>query len=193
MTTKSVKKTIISFTLFSTLLLSGCSMIPDSLKGGEVAVSPATYEQLSLMPDMYKGQEVRLGGKVLNVINLPNRTIIELAVLPLNSYAQPKIQQSFQGRVLIYSDKFLDPDNFRNRYITVLGKMDGTENRLIGKRPYRFLNVGLISYQTWQLENTFMPNDGWVYAWSPEWGIAPPPGYFYSAPETVNENSYLEP
>lgn len=177
----------------STLLLSGCSTIPKSIRGSEVAVNPATYEQIALSPVLYQGQEVRVGGKVINVINLPSKTILEIAVLPLNEYARPKINETFQGRVLVYTDNFLDPDNFRNRFVTVLGKIEGTENQLIGKRPYRFLKMSVVGYQVWQVENSIIPNDGWVYAWSPAWGVAPPPGYFYASPEAVSQNSYLEP
>lgn len=181
-----------SFAVASVLAVSGCSSIPKSISG-DGAVSPATYKQLSQAPDRYQGQDVRIGGKVINVINLPHRTIIEVAVLTLNDSARPEIKTPYQGRVLVYADKFLDPDNFRHRYITVLGKVSGTEEHLIGQQPYRFLKITLMGYQTWHLENTFMPDDGWIYAWSPAWGIAPPPGYFYGGPEVVNQDSYLVP
>lgn len=177
----------------STLLLAGYSTIPKSICGNGVAVNPVTFEQLSLAPGLYQDQVVRVGRKVINVINLPTKTILELAVQPLNSLARPEIHHDFQGRVLVYSDRFLDPDNFRNRFVTVLGKMEGTEEQLIGKRPYRFVKLSAIGYQVWQLDNTFLPNDGWVYAWAPEWGIVPPPGYIYAGPEMGNQNSYLEP
>lgn len=188
-----VQKTLAGLAVVSALLLSGCSSIPKSISGAEGAVNPATYQQLAMAPGLYQGQEVRVGGKVINVINLPSKTILELAVLPLNEYARPKIHEAYQGRVLVYTDKFLDPDNFRNRFVTVLGKMEGTENQLIGKRPYPFLKMSAVGYQVWQLDTTVMPANGWVYAWSPEWGIAPPPGYFYGAPEVVTQNTYLEP
>lgn len=189
---KIVKRNILGLTLLASLLLTGCTTIPQSIRGEAHTVSPVTYEQLTLAPGMYQGQEVRLGGRVINVVNLPRQTILEIAVLPLNENAQPKIHDAYQGRILAYSDKFLDPVNFRNRYVTVLGKMDGTENKLIGRKPYNFLKVSMMGYQVWDLENTFMPDDGWIYAWSPDWGV-PPPGYFYTGPEAVTESSYLVP
>ena len=187
------KKTLASLAVVSTLLLSGCATIPDSIKGANVAVSSASYEQIAISPESYQGQDVRVGGKVINVINLKSSTILELAVLPLNEYARPKIQAPYQGSVLVYTNNFLDPENFRSRYVTVLGKVEGTEYQLIGKQPYKFLKMSMLGYQTWQLENSFVPENGWVYAWSSDWGIAPPPGYLYTPSEVVNENSYLEP
>ncbi|ENZ7198120.1 Slp family lipoprotein [Klebsiella variicola] len=82
------------------LLLAGYSTIPKSISGNGVAVNPVTFEQLSLAPGLYQDQVVRVGGKVINVINLPTKTILELAVQPLNSLAHPEIHYDFPGRVL---------------------------------------------------------------------------------------------
>ncbi len=40
-------------------------------------------------PGLYVGQQARFGGKVINVINGKTDTLLEIAVLPLDSYAKP--------------------------------------------------------------------------------------------------------
>lgn len=50
----------------------------------------------------------RAGGKVINVINGKTDTLLEIAVLPLDSYAKPDIEANYQGRLLARQSGFLD-------------------------------------------------------------------------------------
>lgn len=67
------------------LTLTGCVSIPASIQGS----SPNPAVNLSSVqnaPEMYIGQEGRFGGKVISVFNQPNKTRLEIAVIPLNKY-----------------------------------------------------------------------------------------------------------
>ncbi|WP_067700396.1 MULTISPECIES: Slp family lipoprotein [unclassified Erwinia] len=172
------------------LFLSGCASVPQSIRGEPGAISPASFEKISQAPSLYQGREVRLGGKVINVINLPEKTIMEIAILPLNRSAKPVLGDSYQGRILAYSKNFIDPVNVLHRYITVLGQIEGTEPLKIGQTPYRFLRLNVAGYQVWQQEENFIPFDGMSYAWSPEWGY-PLPGDGLNGVYPVADGSYL--
>jgi len=190
---KKVRIALGVFSIVSYLILAGCSTIPKSISGGGEWVSPLSYEQLVLNPTLYFGQEVRIGGKVVNVINLSSKTVLDIAVLPLDDSAMPDIHHKYQGRIFVYSDRFLEPETYLNHYVTILGKMDGTVSKPVGKRSYPFIKLVADGFKIWKLDTTFIPKDGWVYAWAPEWTIAPPQGYIYYGPQIITDNSYLSP
>ncbi len=72
----------------------------------------------------------RFGGKVINVINGKTDTLLEIAVLPLDSYAKPDIEANYQGRLLARQSGFLDPVNYRNHFVTILGTIQGEQPAL---------------------------------------------------------------
>ncbi len=80
-------------------------------------------------PGLYVGQQARFGGKVINVINGKTDTLLEIAVLPLDSYARSLILNQLSGRLLARQSGFLDPVNYRNHFVTILGTIQG-EQRL---------------------------------------------------------------
>ncbi|MFP1497212.1 Slp family lipoprotein [Escherichia coli] len=78
-------------------LLAACSSIPQNIKGNN-------------QPDIQKSfvavhsngvicwSTSALWWKVINVINGKTDTLLEIAVLPLDSYAKPDIEANYQGR-----------------------------------------------------------------------------------------------
>lgn len=181
----------VSIALICCFILVGCVSIPKDIRGGTNVVSSVNYEELVLSPDSYIGKEVRIGGKVLKVTNTPRNTIFEIAVLPLDQGAKPEIHKRYQGRILALSEGFVDPDNIRGHFITVLGKLKGQEKELIGKAPYSYLKIDIMGMQIWKVVDDYIPLYGWQYN-----GISYcfdcPDEYFYNpvfAP--VSESSYL--
>ncbi len=65
--------------------------------------------------------------------------MLEIAVLPLDSYAKPDIEANYQGRLLARQSGFLDPVNYRNHFVTILGTIQGEQPGFINKVPYNFL------------------------------------------------------
>ena len=181
----------IAFTAI-TLLLSGCATIPSSIKGNGQSDLQKDFLKLKQTPNLYVGQQVRLGGLVINVVNQPHETLLEIAVLPLNYNAQPEIGAQYQGRILAKSLTFLDPVNFRNHYVTVLGNLTGNRTGRVGNSSYPFVTMNILGYQVWQEETRIMPAPGFDYgigpAWPADWNGMMYPGWgWYDPPLQVEK------
>lgn len=164
----SGKLTYIAFSAM-TLLLSGCASIPSSIKGNGQPDLQKDFLKLMQTPNLYVGQQARLGGLVINVVNQPHETLLEIAVLPLNYNAKPEIGTPYQGRLLARSSTFLDPVNFRNHYVTVLGNLTGSRSGRVGNSSYPFVTMNILGYQVWQEETRIMPAPGFDYGIGPVW------------------------
>ncbi|MXP66676.1 Slp family lipoprotein [Pantoea sp. Nvir] len=150
-------KEILRVSLICMLLLSGCSTVPDSIKGSSV---PLQQDLVRVMnnPALYVGQQSRFGGKVMKVMNLKDKTRIEIATQPLDNGARPRIKNNSVGRIYADINKFVDPVDLDGHYVTVLGTIKGTEKNTIGQSLYNFLVVDIKSYKRWHTtQRVIMP------------------------------------
>ncbi|MCL2900180.1 Slp family lipoprotein [Brenneria tiliae] len=162
------------------LLLSGCVTVPDAIKG----TSPTPQDDLVRVmnaPQLYVGQESRFGGRVVGIRNEANKTRLEIASLPLDGGARPRLNQPSEGRFIAYVNRFLEPTDFRDRLVTVVGPIVGTEQGSIGDKPYRYVVIDVQGYKRWNVvQRVAMPAGaygpwGWDarygYGWGPGWGF----------------------
>ncbi len=78
--------------------------------------------------------------------------MLEIAVLPLDSYAKPDTEARAAGRLLARQSGFLDPVKlYRNHFVTILGTIQGEQPGFINKVPYNFLEVNMQGIQVWHL------------------------------------------
>ncbi|MEG0098451.1 MAG: Slp family lipoprotein [Citrobacter sp.] len=172
-----------------TFVLSACASIPENIKGNNQPDIQKDFTSVHNQPGLYKGQQARFGGKVINVINAKNDTLLEIAVLPLNSYAKPQIDASYQGRILASQKGFLDPVNYRNHYVTILGTIQGDEPGFINKIPYDFVKVDLQGIQIWHLtESVSATYNMWDYGYGAFW-----PEPMWGAPYYANTITQVTP
>ncbi|MGT9354693.1 Slp family lipoprotein, partial [Escherichia coli] len=126
--------------------------------------------------------------------HLPRRngktdTLLEIAVLPLDSYAKPDIEANYQGRLLARQSGFLDPVNYRNHFVTILGTIQGEQPGFINKVPYNFLEVNMQGIQVWHLREVVNTTYNlWDYGYGAFW---PEPGW--GAPYYTNAVSQVTP
>lgn len=153
----------------ATFFLAGCAAIPPSIQGDANLLANVNYTEINKNTALYKGKEVRLGGKVINVINNKNETLFEVAVLPLDSSARPETNSSYQGRIMVKAASFIDPLSIKNHLITVLATVSGDINGKVGNANYKFLTLDLINYQVWHVENNIVPLDTMNYGFGPYW------------------------
>ncbi|WP_324187982.1 Slp family lipoprotein [Rouxiella silvae] len=171
------KKSLALAVGLSVLLLSGCVTVPDSIRG------TTETPQMNLVavqgaPQIYVGQEARFGGRVVSVANDKDRTRLEIAAVPLDSSAAPVLGEPSIGRIVAYYNGFLDPVDFRNQLVTVVGPITGAENGTIGNAPYRFVTLNVNGYKRWrEVKEVVMPPQpmgpwGWGYGgpYDPRWG-----------------------
>jgi len=152
------------------LLVSGCVSVPDAIKG----TSPTPQQDLVRVmnaPELYIGQEARFGGRVVNVDNEKGKTRLEIATLPLDSAARPLLGQPSRGRIFADVGGFLDPVDFRNQLVTVVGPITGTAEGKIGASPYKFMVMQVNGFKRWRVTQQVVmppqPIDPWM------WGRVP--------------------
>lgn len=166
---KNKKRMTLTILVSCIFCLGGCSSIPKSIDGNNSPILQKNFVSVHNSPNLYEGQYVRFRGTVVNVINKDNETLLELAVLPLDTSAKPEINKQYEGRVIAKINKFLDPLNFRNHLVTILGTLTGSEKGTIGKTPYDFVTMNIEGYQIWHITESIQPIVQWDYGLGPYW------------------------
>ncbi|EKY3194688.1 Slp family lipoprotein [Cronobacter turicensis] len=177
------------FLALSVLLLGGCVSVPDAIKG----TSPTPQQDLVRVmnaPQLYIGQEARFGGRVVNVDNQQGKTRLEIATLPLDSAARPLLGQPSRGRIYADVNGFLDPVDFRNQLVTVVGPITGTVEDKIGSSPYKFMVMQVNGFKRWRVTQQVVmppqPIDPWMWGPRPGWGYGYGPwGWYNPGPAQV--------
>lgn len=149
--------------------LSGCVSVPESIRG----TSPTPQQDLVRVmaaPQLYVGQESRFGGKVVSVSNEQGKTRLEIATVPLDSAARPALGVPSRGRIYADVDGFLDPVDFRNQLVTVVGPITGTVDGKIGNTPYVYMVMQATGYKRWRIVQQVMTPPGYM---DPFWGMGP--------------------
>jgi outer membrane lipoprotein len=90
-------------------------------------IHPIPFGQLVGNPQNHQGQEVILGGYVLQTGKESGTTQITILQAPLDSVTfEPKAHELSEGRFLVSSQEQLAPDDYsRGRSVTVLGNVSG--------------------------------------------------------------------
>jgi outer membrane lipoprotein len=153
--------------LLVSLLGSGCAWqessalagLTDSLKGPTLAAVRAN-------PDLFIGRKVHWGGRIVQVENRRNETLIELVAQPLTTGGQPRDSGISEGRFIARLAGFVDPAIYAaGRQLTVTGKLEAAIERPIGEYPYRFPVVTAESYRLWEERRTpeviYYPDPFW--------------------------------
>lgn len=177
------------FLALGVLLLGGCVSVPDAIKG----TSPTPQQDLVRVmnaPQLYIGQEARFGGRVVNVDNQQGKTRLEIATLPLDSAARPLLGQPSRGRIYADVNGFLDPVDFRNQLVTVVGPITGTVEGKIGSSPYKFMVMQVNGFKRWRVTQQVVmppqPIDPWMWGPRPGWGYGYGPwGWYNPGPAQV--------
>ncbi|ACX88000.1 Slp family lipoprotein [Pectobacterium parmentieri] len=174
------KSARLSMIAAAALLLSGCVTVPDAIKG----TSPTPQDDLVRVmnaPQIYVGQESRFGGRVVSIRNEANKTRLEIASMPLDSGAKPLLDMPSEGRFIAYVNRFLEPVDFKDQLVTVVGPIVGTEQGAIGDKPYRYVVIDAQGYKRWNVVQRLMVppggygpwgwRAGYGYGWGPGWGF----------------------
>lgn len=145
-----------------------CSVMPAEVSRDAIPETP--FAELIRNSDRYKGETALLGGYVVEVENLSDQSRIVAVQAPLGMAQEPKSKDLSQGRLVIASRSFIDPEVYqKDRKITVAGTVvasSETEHLY----PYPYLRIDLIHLHLWPVEKA-APRDPY---WDP-WG----PPYFY--------------
>jgi outer membrane lipoprotein len=111
-----------------------------------------------------------LGGYIVEVDNKPDETILTILQTPLDFLNEPKERDQSQGRFLIRSNRFLDPEIYRkDRKITVVGRVSGVEVRRLGERVYSYPIIESQALHLWPIRSywPYYPYSYYPYSWYP--------------------------
>lgn len=160
-------KTLIHLTILFGLV--ACSVMPAEVSRQAVADMP--FAELIRNADRYKGETALLGGYVVKVDNLSNQSRIIAVQAPLGMTQEPKSKDLSQGRLVITSRSFIDPEVYqKERKITVAGEVLASSETETDQYPYPYLRLDLIHIHLWPVEKQVSRDPYWD-----PWG----PPYFY--------------
>jgi len=139
------------------MLVTGCATGISQQSRSKVTYA-GTFSDLQKTPDAYKGEVLILGGKILET-NISS-TLSELTVLQLalgNNDRPVNLDQS-DGRFLVQSKQFLDPEIYqKGMLLTVVGILKGSKVQAIGGFDYVYPLVEPIEIKLWPMEILTQP------------------------------------
>lgn len=145
-----VRLGILLFSAAFLLGISGCAT-GVSKRSLSMVNFRGTFAELQHHPDSFVGKVVLLGGKVIETKSSSGHWEIIVLQLPLGTGNRPLNTDKSAGRFLVRANGFLDPAIYKKgTLLTVVGKIIGREQRLIGGFNYQYPVLALIEAKTWQ-------------------------------------------
>jgi outer membrane lipoprotein len=151
------------------------------------AKPPIPFPELQKSVTEYEGRVVIYGGYILDTANNPNGTVLTILQAPLDSSNEPVSRDLSEGRFLVLSKRFLDPEIYcKGRKITVGGKVTGALSKTLGNRVYDYPEIEALELHLWPKEDRYARPyypyyyDPWYYPpyypWYRPWYSSP---YYY--------------
>lgn len=130
------------------LLLSACAGLPPAIENTPVV--NLSYLQVSRDSDSFKDVPVRWGGVIIDVENEAQSSLMQVVYYPLDYSGRPQTQKEGEGRFVVKSAEFLDPAVYaKNKAITVVGMINGSIERTVGKRVIRVPLISATAIHRW--------------------------------------------
>lgn len=108
------------------------------------------FNSVQQQPETYKGEIVMWGGRIIETLNRDGSTELLVLQLELTEQEFPVDNDKSQGRFIIRGEQFMDPAIFpEGTLITVVGRIEGSESRLIGEMPYIYPVINVIEIKKW--------------------------------------------
>jgi outer membrane lipoprotein len=133
----------------------------------EQAPANVTFGEVRRNPDLYLNQTFVFGGTIVQTTNTKKGTEVEIVQNPVDSYGDITTTDESEGRLILLSDRELDPIIFKKgRLVTFAGMLIGTREGKIGEKEYRF--------------PVFEARQ--IHLWKEPMNLSYPPYYYYSYP-----------
>lgn len=114
------------------LALSACAAAPVFKDAPQAVPTP---REVAADPQRHAGGEVVWGGKILGVRNLADTTEVEVVAYPMDRSQRPDPSAPSEGRFVVAIAGYAEPLDFPpGRFVTVLGRLDGTRSARIDER-----------------------------------------------------------
>lgn len=143
MTEKNYRR--IALLALVTLVLSGCTTVPEQLEGAYPDISPARVE-----PAVF-GSNVRWGGVIVDTKNNENSTCFEILSRELGKYMRPKVEDKTAGRFIACKPGFHDPEVFaKGREVTTTGTIRNIQVKQVDHFNYRYPVLDVSELVLWE-------------------------------------------
>lgn len=130
-------------------VLSGCAAALSQEARDQVTLDTA-FGKVIKSPQRYVGEVMLLGGRVITATPHEGHTELVVLQLPLEAGLRPKSEGQSEGRFLVQTPDFLDPAIYApDRLITLVGKIQGVEERPLGQTRYHYPELTLIEIKLW--------------------------------------------
>jgi outer membrane lipoprotein len=148
------------------MFIVACSSAPATIQHAPHA--DLQLKQVSPNVDAYMGEAVRWGGKIIDVKNEQSYSQIQLVQFPLNRYGRPVESNESQGRFLVRSNEFLDPEIFTNgSMLTVYGKITDKATLKVDQKTLTLPVIDIIDSQRWPVNSAsgrpYNPKHDWPF------------------------------
>ena len=165
-----------SLAILAALLFSGCTSIPEQLKGEYASLNPENAAEKDI------GTSVRWGGVVLETRPEANHTCFEILSKQLENSMRPARADQSSGRFVACKPGFYDPEVFKKgREVTATGKLIHIDTRKVGEYDYHFpvLDIEFMSLWPKRRERAYYAYYG---AFRPYYWHYPHYGFYYRYP-----------
>lgn len=138
----------------SVLISAGCASVFSSEIRKEVD-SSILFSELQKNPEAFQGKTVLLGGKIIEIENLAEKTMLTVLQRRLNASDKPIRSDQSEGRFMVSVQGFLDPAIYREqRLITVIGRVIGSSVLPLDGTTYRYPIIEKKELYLWPTEET---------------------------------------
>jgi outer membrane lipoprotein len=145
----TVKHAISLFGILFTMFIAGCAA-GISQQSRSMVTYTGTFSALQKTPDVYKGEVVMLGGRIIATQAASSQSEITVLQLALDSNGRPVHPDQSGGRFIVQAKKLLDPAIYqKDMYLTVVGTLNGSKTGSIGGFRYAYPLVESIEIKLW--------------------------------------------
>lgn len=131
------------------LILAGCASGISRQARSQITYT-GPFNSVQRQPENYINETVMWGGRVIEILAGSEFTDIVVLQLELNNQGYPIESDRSRGRFLARSDKFMDPAIYpAGTFVTVVGRVEGSETRLIGEMSYLYPVINVIEIKKW--------------------------------------------
>ena len=131
------------------MLVVGCASGISHQSRSQVTYT-GTFSALQKTPDVYKGEVIMFGGRIIETKASPPLPELIVLQLALGSSGQPVDPDQSEGRFIVQSKQLLDPAVYqKDMLLTVVGTLKGSKVESIGGFEYTYPLVELIEIKLW--------------------------------------------
>ncbi|KKN47463.1 hypothetical protein LCGC14_0662640 [marine sediment metagenome] len=145
--------------MLSFLVLTACSSVSPQIQFA--AADALQLKQAAADIDASIGKTVRWGGKIISVSNEQDQSSLQIVQFPLSYIGRPVESKASQGRFIVQTTKFLDPEVYKkDELVTVVGTLTSSQVIQVDQKKLTLPVLEMTETHRWSRLN---PSSGLPY------------------------------